>query len=85
MCKSGTFQKYHSTFLFKIKQILGGHGVQGQGKEQQLIRIKAINDYIGMASCQSKSYESLWGKKPTALLTPHRPMSQISWGGVIKV
>ena len=35
---------------------LGGGGVQGQGKGQRLrlMGIKAVNDYIGLATCQSK-------------------------------
>ena len=37
--------------------LLGGSGVQGQGKGQQLRGIKAVNDYIGLATCQSKIYK----------------------------
>ena len=36
---------------------LGTEGVQGQGKGQRLTGIKAVNDYIGLATCQSKIYE----------------------------
>ena len=38
-------------------QILGGGGVQGQGKGQLLIGIFVVN-YIWLASCQSKIYEN---------------------------
>ena len=37
---------------------LGGGGVQGQGKGQRLMGIKAVDDYIGLATCQSKIYET---------------------------
>ena len=43
-------------FLFQKLQ-LGGGGVQGQGKGQRLMGIKAVDDYIGLATCQSKIYE----------------------------
>ena len=36
---------------------LGRGGVQGQGKEQRLIGIKAVYDYIGLATCQSNIYK----------------------------
>ena len=36
---------------------LGGGGVQGHGKGQRLMGIKAVDDYIGLATCQSKIYE----------------------------
>ena len=36
---------------------LGGGGVQGQGKGQQLISIFAVNDYIWLETCQSRIYE----------------------------
>ena len=36
---------------------LGTGGVQGQVKGQRLIGIKAVNDSIGLATCQSKIYE----------------------------
>ena len=39
---------------------LGGGGVQGQGKGKRLMGIKAVDDYIGLATCQSRIYE----KKP---------------------
>ena len=34
--------------------LIGGGGVQGQGKGQRLIGIKVVNDYIGLVTCQSK-------------------------------
>ena len=37
--------------------ILGTGGVQGQVKGQRLMGIKAVNDSIGLATCQSKIYE----------------------------
>ena len=37
--------------------ILGTGGVQGQGKGQRLMGIKAGNDYIGLATCQSEIYK----------------------------
>ena len=40
---------------FKIK--LGTGGVQGQVKGQRLMGIKAVNDSIGLATCQNKIYE----------------------------
>ena len=36
---------------------LGTGGVQGQGKGQRLMGIKAVNDYNGLATCPSKIYE----------------------------
>ena len=36
---------------------LGTGGVQGQVKGQRLMGIKAANDSIGLATCQSKIYE----------------------------
>ena len=36
---------------------LGTGGVQGQVKGQRLMGIKAVNDSIGLATCQSKIYE----------------------------
>ena len=36
---------------------LGTGCVQGQGKGQRLMGIKAVNDSIGFATCQSKIYE----------------------------
>ena len=36
---------------------LGGGCVQGQGKGQQLMHIFAVNDYIRLATCQSKISE----------------------------
>ena len=39
------------------RQKLGGGVVLGQGKGQRLMGIKAVNDYIGLATCQSKIYE----------------------------
>ena len=35
---------------------LGTGGVQGQGKGQQLKSTFAVNDYIWLATCQSKIY-----------------------------
>ena len=43
--------------LSTIKFILGGGGVQGQGKGQRLMSIFAGIDYIWLATCQSKIYE----------------------------
>ena len=40
-----------------VKYKLGTGGVQGQGKGQRLMGIKAVNDYTGLATCQSKIYE----------------------------
>ena len=37
--------------------VLGTGGVQGQVKGQRLMGIKAVNDSIGLATCQSKIYE----------------------------
>ena len=42
--------------LFKKIQ-LGGGAVQGQGQRQLLMSIFAVNDYIWLATCQSKIYE----------------------------
>ena len=39
------------------KTTLGTGGVQGQVKGQRLMGIKAVNDSIGLATCQSKIYE----------------------------
>ena len=36
---------------------LGGGGVQGQGKGQRLMGIKAVSDYIVLATCQNKIYK----------------------------
>ena len=36
---------------------LGTGGVQGHGKGKRLIGIKAVNDSVGLATCQSKIYE----------------------------
>ena len=36
---------------------LGTGGVQGQVKGQRLLGIKAVNDSIGLATCQNKIYE----------------------------
>ena len=36
---------------------LGTGGVQGQVKGQRLMGIKAVNDSIGLATCQSKIFE----------------------------
>ena len=36
---------------------LGTGGVQGQVKGQRLMGIKAVNDSIGLATCQNKIYE----------------------------
>ena len=41
----------------KFQITLGTGGVQGQGKGQRLMGIKAVNDSIGLATCQSKIYE----------------------------
>ena len=41
----------------KYKSGLGTGGVQGQVKGQQLMGVKAVNDSIGLATCQSKIYE----------------------------
>ena len=46
-----------TSFLIKSHIILGTGGVQGQGKGQRLMGIKAVNDSIGLATCQSKIYE----------------------------
>ena len=40
-----------------MKMTLGTGGVQGQVKGQWLMGIKAVNDSIGLATCQSKIYE----------------------------
>ena len=40
-----------------VKGKPGGGGVQGQGKGQRLMSIFAVTDSIGLATCQSKSYE----------------------------
>ena len=37
--------------------LLGGGGVQGQGKGHGLMSIFAVNDYIWLATCQSKIYK----------------------------
>ena len=37
--------------------MIGRGGVQGQGKGQQLMSIFAVNDYIWLATCQSKIYK----------------------------
>ena len=37
--------------------LLGGGGVQGQGKGQQLMGIFAVNYYILLETCQSNIYE----------------------------
>ena len=45
-------------FLFIVLLILlGGGGVQGQGKGQRLMGIKAVSDYIVLATCQNKIYK----------------------------
>ena len=41
----------------KIKYSIGRVGVQGQGKGQWVKGMKVVNDYIGLATCQSKIYE----------------------------
>ena len=50
---------YHQIFVicnyWYLK--LGTGGVQGQVKGQRLMGIKAVNDSIGLATCQSKIYE----------------------------
>ena len=38
-----------ANFNFIHMYYLGGVGVQGHGKGQRLIGIKAVNDYIGLA------------------------------------
>ena len=43
--------------LRPIPITLGTGGVQGQVKGQRLMGIKAVNDSIGLATCQSKIYE----------------------------
>ena len=53
---------YHSCVMKpKLQQYhtiqLGGGGVQGQGKGQRLTNIFAFNDYIWLATCQSKIFE----------------------------
>ena len=40
-----------------MKMKLGTGGVQGQVKGQWLMGIKAVNDSIGLATCQSKIYK----------------------------
>ena len=47
---------YETTALIMCSK-LGTGGVHGQGKGQQLMGIKAVNDYIGLATCQSWIYE----------------------------
>ena len=37
--------------------VLGGGGVQGQGKGQRLMSNIAVNDYIWLATCQGRIYE----------------------------
>ena len=37
--------------------LLGTGGVQGQGKGQRLMGIKAVNDSTGLATCQGKIYD----------------------------
>ena len=44
-------------FDFFLNKKLGTGGVQGQVKGQRLMGIKAVNDSIGLATCQSKIYE----------------------------
>ena len=39
------------------KMRLGTGGVQGQGKGQRLLGIKAVNNSIGLATCHGKIYE----------------------------
>ena len=47
-----------ATYSFKDgNNILGTGGVQGQVKGQRLMGIKAVNDSIGLATCQNKIYE----------------------------
>ena len=43
---------------------LGGFVVQGQGKGHQLISIKVVNDYIGLAT----SNVAIWPKEVTYVL-----------------
>ena len=53
-------QKFFSSlfiFLIPDRIELGTGGVQGQVKGQRLMGIKAVNDSIGLATCQSKIYE----------------------------
>ena len=46
------------TFILYISTLkLGTGGVQGQVKGQRLMGLKAVNDSIGLATCQSKIYE----------------------------
>ena len=49
--------KYECYFWLLASLQLGGGGVQGQGKGQRLMGIKAVDDYIGLATCQSKIHE----------------------------
>ena len=46
-----------SPSLTRPQTLLGTGGVQGQVKGQRLMAIKAVNDSIGLATCQSKIYE----------------------------
>ena len=41
----------------EVNTILGGGGVQGQGKGQRLMSNIAVNDYIWLATCQGRIYE----------------------------
>ena len=47
---------FASSFINDI-YLPGTGGVQGQGKGQWLLGIKAVNDSIGLATCQSEIYE----------------------------
>ena len=49
--------RVHCTYTESFIILLGTGGVQGQVKGQQLMGIKAVNDSIGLATCQSKIYE----------------------------
>ena len=42
--------------IFRFNK-LGTGGAQGQVKRQRLMGIKAVNDSIGLATCQNKIYE----------------------------
>ena len=54
--KSSIWKKA-SYFQTSLSNKLGIGGVQGQVKGQRLMGIKAVNDSIGLATCQNKIYE----------------------------
>ena len=50
-------QNIFSYLVPRQQYLLGGGGVQGQGKGQRLMSNIAVNDYIWLATCQGRIYE----------------------------